>query len=130
MKLKSKLVYFLSETHFFSQNQSLLVVNLVGALTKKNMHVFQDCQRQIDQSTAKWIVINFKNASSEMDAEFIPLLDQLRLSIYKKMAQFKFSGLHPRLKECLLQMKLAHPDELAINLADALQTFPVAHAAA
>lgn len=127
MKAQSKMVYFLSETHFFSKDQSLLVVNIVGPLTKKNMFIFRQCQEQIYRSRTKWVVLNFRDVPPEFDVEFLPLFDELRVILMEKAAQVRFSGLHPQLKQTLTEQKLVQQADLTNNLAEALQTFPVSH---
>ncbi len=125
MKIKfSKLVYFFAETHYFSKDHSVLVVNIVGPLVKDNITTFEECGEEIFKSKSKWIILNFRDVSPDVDLAFLPLLGQLQKKIRGKPAHLRLSGLHPDIRKVLQDQNLVFPDELVNNLSDALKSLP------
>lgn len=119
LNYKKPLTYFLTETHFSSEH-SVLVITLIGELTKENDYVLQECQQQVGQASAHWAILNFRDIVGKHDLECILALDQLFSIIRMKPCSVRFSGIHPRLKEVFLQKKLIHLDEVVNNLAEAM----------
>jgi anti-anti-sigma regulatory factor len=111
----------MSETHFFSQDYSILVVNLVGVINQETSPILQECQREICKSNSKWIILNFRDISQEGVQSMIPILVELQKIIRQKPVTLRFSGLHPDLRTLLVQEKAISEEDLFNNLADALK---------
>jgi anti-anti-sigma regulatory factor len=119
---KATLVYFMSETHFFSKDYSILVVNLVGTINLDTASVLHDCQEQILKSTSKWVILNFRDVSPESDSNTYQILRQLRQAVHNRPVVLRIAGIHPDLKNSLIKNDILKEEELFNNLADALQS--------
>lgn len=117
-------MYFLSETHYFQQDYSVLIVTLVGPLTRKSEATFLQCLEEISKSTAKWVVLNFRDVPGDLDSSFLPLMGQFKEISQQKAMNFKLSGVHPHLRGVLKEHQLADPDQLVDNLADVISILP------
>ena len=123
--MKSEILfYFISETHYFEKDYSVLGVTFVGPLIMKNAGTFQDCLKQIYQSTAKCVVLNFRDVPSEIAPEFLPLIHKLFATFREKPTFFRVSGVHPDLRKVFLEKGFLQPEELVNNLSDALNSLP------
>src|SRR4051794_5613427 len=92
------LKYFLSETHYFERDYSILVVTLVGSLTEKNVPIFNQCIEQVSKSSAKWVIINFRDVPSGSDDTLIPSLRHMIDTVHKIPAGLRISGIHPQIR--------------------------------
>jgi anti-anti-sigma regulatory factor len=119
---KKTLAYFISETHFYSKDYSLLVVNLVGSIAQETLPVLQECQEHIKNSASKFVILNFRDISQESDASILSLFDALQKAIRQRPVMLKFSGLHPQLRKILIAEKILAEEDLFNNLAEALQS--------
>lgn len=122
---KRVLSYFISETHVFAQNYSVAVVTLVGSLSKETAAVLLDCHEQLSRLKAKWIILNFRDIVQGIDSSAIETLKELQRSIREKPTILKFSGLHPEMRQILLNEKIVVEEDLFNNLAEALQSTSV-----
>ena len=61
----SRLMYFVSETHDFQKQQSVVVVNLVGPLVRENEAILQECIDGLGRSQARWLIFNFRDVPFE-----------------------------------------------------------------
>jgi anti-anti-sigma regulatory factor len=120
-KSKSSLIYFMSETHFFSQDYSVLVVNFVGSIDQQTLPIIHECRDEILKSKSKWIILNFRDISHQSDHLMIGTLDELKKMIQQNSVVLRLSGLHPTLRSLLVQEKIVDEESLFNNLADALR---------
>ncbi len=122
--MKNKeLIYFLSETHHSTHQPAILVVHLVGPLSKFNEPIFQRCQDQIQQSKAIFLVINFRDVPPAIDPLFFVMLAAVRGFLEARSGMLRFSGVHPELKGLLLNHHIASQAEISDHLVDALKSF-------
>lgn len=119
---KEKLVYIISETHFFSKDYSIAVVNFVGEMTKETISILQICEEQISKLNSKWLILNFRDVSSTIDTRALEGLHQFHISIREKPGTLKLAGLHPTLKTIFLEKKLIDEQDIFNNLAEAIHT--------
>ena len=126
MKAGSELIYFISETHYFSKDYSILNITLVGSLKKRNIDTFRSCVEQVSQSGAKCVIFNFRDVvpeTTDLEDEVFALVKQLFMTIRERPALLRVSGVHPNLRPVFLAKSLVSAEEIVNNLADALQSF-------
>ena len=102
----------------------MLVVSIVGPLTKENQPIFKECNEEILKLSSKWIILNFRDVSPLVDLSYIELLDQLQKKIREKPAFLRLSGVHPELRKVLQEKQIVRPEELVNNLSEALSSLP------
>lgn len=124
-KIQSPLRYFLSETHYFERDYSILVVTLVGPISEENIPIFLQCADQISKSTAKWVIVNFRDVPSILDKTLVPSLQKLLNLIRTRPAGLRLSGIHPQLRKVLEEQNIALEGEIASNFAEALDSLPI-----
>jgi anti-anti-sigma regulatory factor len=117
-----KLIYFFAETHYYSQDHSVLVVNIVGPLVKQNLTILQECANEIHTFKSKSIIINFRDVSPEVDPAALPIINTLYKTILQKPAELRLSGIHPTFRSILKEKLEGNPDHFTDNLAQALES--------
>lgn len=124
MKSSTDFFYFLSETHYFQKDYSVLGVTFVGTLTLTHRDAFQNCTEQVSKSLAKFVIFNFRDVTIQLDPNFLPLIQKLLITAREKPAFIRLSGVHPDLRKVFHEHKFVQEDELVNNLADALNSLP------
>lgn len=119
------LVYFISETHHFEQKQSVAVVGLVGALVERNTHSIEGCLEAIGKLACRAVVLNFRDISPELDASTVDWVRKLRQAARVQGATLIFSALHPQVRTWLERGDAIQGDEVANNLAQALEALAI-----
>ena len=89
-----RLVFFTSESHSFLEEQSVLSLTLVGSLAAETSPVFERCAKQILEADSKWVILNFRDVTGDMDPQFVPILEVLFKAI-RTRGGVRISGLHP-----------------------------------
>jgi len=105
----------------------MLVVNIVGALSKNNIVIFKQCQELIARSGSKCVILNFRDVPPSIDSEFFTIFDELKTAVQRRAGFIRFSGLCPDLRQVFLARKVAESSEVTNNLTEALQSFPMSH---
>jgi anti-anti-sigma regulatory factor len=107
-------------TFFIAEKDHWLVVSLVGALTKDSIPGLRECSDQIKETSAKWVILNFRDVPAQIDSEVLGDFADLQKSIRDRVNVLMLCSLHPELKKTLLSQDVIKPDELANNLLEAL----------
>ena len=122
----SRLMYFISETHDFQKQQSVIVVNLVGPLVRENESILQECIDSLGRSQARWLIFNFRDVPFEsLSPGIANAFYEWQLEARKRGMGLRFSGLHPQLRDRFMNLGICSSDELVDNLAIALQTLSI-----
>jgi anti-anti-sigma factor len=109
---------------YLSEKQQFLVVTFSGALIKATLPEFQKCEKQILESQAKYIVLNFQELQ-QMDLTAIRPLAQLQKQIREKPAQLKICAIQKKFCDLLTEAAAVRPQELCQDLAQALKSFDI-----
>jgi anti-anti-sigma regulatory factor len=108
------LVYFIAEKNF------CLIVSLIGRLGRKDVQILENCIQELEKSKAKWIVINFRDVSPEIDEPMFSELVNMQKKVRAKPAALKLCSLHPELKKRLTDRGVIRQEETNNNLTEAL----------
>ncbi|MEK6578818.1 MAG: STAS domain-containing protein [Bdellovibrionota bacterium] len=110
-------------TYFLSSKKSILIISLVGPITRAGSAVLEKCIVEVSKTDAQFVVINFRDVSKEIDRHAYPALVRLQKIVRDRHAELKLSGMHPDLVELLGESGLIRGNELCMNLTQALQSF-------
>lgn len=125
IQMSSRLKYFLSETHYFERDYSVLIVTLVGALTRENHGAFAHCLEEVQKSSAKWTIVNFRDVSGDADDVTYQCFSELSKFVRGKGVGVRLSGIHLKLRKELFDRNLFEATEVVNNLAEALESLPL-----
>lgn len=123
--MSSSLKYFLSETHYFERDYSVLIVTLVGSLTKDSQNAFTHCLEQVQKSSARWAIVNFRDVSGDADEATYSCFTELSKLIRGRGVGVRLSGIHLKLRKELFDRNLFEATEVVNNLHEALESLPL-----
>jgi anti-anti-sigma regulatory factor len=106
--------------YFFAEKNNCLVISLVGSLSVDQQSILEECAKEMEASSAKWIIINFRDVSCHAHKQTLECLRQLQNRVRMKPATLKLSSIHPELKKMLLALEIVRAEELTNNLMEAL----------
>lgn len=118
----------LNDTHqdkfafFVSENQDVALVAFVGEIGGESGPALDRCIEQITQLTANSIVFCFRNVTAIERPSLRPLV-LFQKAVRDMRRGLRLSSLKPELKRLLLEAGAVRQDELADNLAAAIQSF-------
>ncbi|MEK6705754.1 MAG: STAS domain-containing protein [Bdellovibrionota bacterium] len=107
---------------FLAEKGPILIVNLVGPLLKRNADYAEECIQAVSASSAKWVIMNFRDVPPVFDEEICAsIYSSLKKAVWKKAGSIRLSAVHPELRKVLIKRGLLSEDEVANNLTEALQ---------
>ena len=107
---------------FLAEKGPVLIVNLVGPLLKCNADCADECIQAVTASSARWVIMNFRDVPPEFDEEVcVSIYSSLKKAVWEKAGCMKLSAVHPELRKALMKRGLLSDDEVANNLTEALQ---------
>jgi anti-anti-sigma factor len=115
-------------TYFLSEKHRILVVSLVGPLTRANSETLQQCIQDIQKTTAQSVVINLHDVST-MDKSVVPDFMKLQLLVRKKPAELRICFVQPKIRMFLDDAGVLRPAEVSSDLKEALVSLPLRRAA-
>ena len=118
----SQFSYFISEKDLSSQNGILLVIALMGPISRSNAPIFEKFLDELSQKQAHWVIINLRDVEKDVERPMFPVFARLQKLIRDKPAELKLCGVHPELRVVLEQAGILRATEVVNNLAMALQT--------
>lgn len=107
-------------SYFFATKKDVLIVSLVGPISKDNAVIFDECIREVKKAPARWVVLHFRDVT-ELDRTQLPALARLQKTIREKPAELKVCAVHPDLREMLFAQGLLREVETYNNMSHALQ---------
>lgn len=108
-------------SYFLSQKKGILIASLIGPLSRETLPILEECSREIADSQAKWVILNFRDVSKDLEKPIMPAIAGLQKKIREMPADLKLVGLHPELRQTLERQGLLRREERAENLSQALQ---------
>lgn len=132
----SRLHYYMAESHSSAHDFPILMVTLIGEISQSNSSDHIQCLEEISKSTAKWVIVNFRDVFSRAnlpnqdpslfvcDDAFAQFIDQLRKKIHSRNGHLRLSGIPLTVRQFLEERQLILQNELANNLKEALASLP------
>jgi anti-anti-sigma regulatory factor len=110
---ESELTYFIAEKH------GILVVSLVGAISKASEEVLKKCVDEIEKSQARSVVLNFLGVD-RVEKPGIPEFTRLQLLVRRKPAELRVCFLRPTVAAFLNDAGVLRPTEVSQGLKEAI----------
>jgi anti-anti-sigma regulatory factor len=104
-----------------TQKHSVVIVALVGSITRENLEALERLQADIAGRQFAWVVLHFKDVPERTDQIALPFLARIQKAIRDKGAQVRLSSLRPQLRQTMLERGLLRGDEYVEDLAQTLQ---------
>lgn len=113
-------------SYLFSEKPPFAVVIFIGKMTKENLEVLEDCQRDLSERSNTLYVIAFRDVLA-VDLSAIGPLTRLQKFLRDKGA-LRVCSLRPDLKKFLVEKAVVRVSEYANNLPEALESLKFAQA--
>ncbi len=107
--------------YFISEKSRIVVVSFVGPLVRDSALVLQECQAQILERNPSLVILYFRDVPDRVDQTVFPAIARIQKAIRDKNIQLKLCSLHPHLRTTFNDFGIIRPNELADNLAQALE---------
>lgn len=108
--------------YFIAEKSSVVVLSWVGALAHETIRTIEECQNEILNLKAKWVVMNCRDLKPQMDRSVVPIFARLNKTIRDMPATLRLTSLHPELRSYLEEQGILRNEELSLNLTEALKT--------
>jgi anti-anti-sigma regulatory factor len=108
--------------YFIAEKNSVIIVSWIGQFVHETIQTIEACQTDLLKAQAKWVIFNCRDLKPNMDRSAIPILAKLQKTIREKPAVLKMTSMHPELRSYLDSQGLIRPEEIALNLTDAIRT--------
>lgn len=109
-------------SYLISEKGPLLVISLVGPMTKPQEGVLAKCQEAIAASPTKLTIISFHDVTT-MDYQGIAAFVRLQKAVRDKPSALRICFVKPEFKKLLDERGAIRPNEIALNLRDAIESF-------
>ena len=109
-------------TYLLSEKGPLLVVSVLGPVTKAYEETLTKCQDEIKAKPARFAVINLHDVTV-MDYQGIAAFVRFQKAIRDKPCALRICFVKPDLKKILEERGAFRPNELTGNLREAIESF-------
>lgn len=115
--------------YFLSEKNAILIVSFAGAMDRASGAVMEQCLKEIEERSAQFLILNFHDVPS-VDRSFVAPLARLKKHARDHGMMLKICYLVPSQRTWLEAQGVLEPAQVANNLAEALQSLPIAKKAA
>lgn len=118
----STLSYNITEQALPSGKGQIIILELVGPLTKANIVCMESVAEKVSQSQAGWVVIDMRKVDQQFERTMLPKFTQFQKAIRGKPAELRLFGMHPELRGALTLAGVIRAAEVYDTLPQALQS--------
>jgi hypothetical protein len=106
--------------YFISEKSSILVVSLVGPLTRQNISVLEACWAEIPRRTFQYAVLLLQEVSGSIERPVFPHLIRLQKTLRERPAEIRVSGLSAQQLAFLIEQGVLRSSEATVSIQEAL----------